>query len=82
MRATAKQRGRGQVVFNDAVVDQSNAAVLADVGMGVDVVGLPVGGPAGVPDTQGSLQVRPVMGQVRARDTAYKYTGNRGTEGP
>ena len=44
---------------------QGDFSVPADVGVGVDVVGLPVGGPAGVPDTQGSLQVRPVMGQVR-----------------
>ena len=44
---------------------QGDFSVPADVGVGVDVVGLPVGGPAGVPDTQGPLQVRPVMGQVR-----------------
>ena len=50
-----------QVVFNDAVMYQGDFSVPADVGVGVAVVGLP----AGVPDTQGSLQVRPVMGQVR-----------------
>ena len=38
------------IVFDDAVVHHRDAAVLAEVGVGVHVVGLPVGGPAGVPD--------------------------------
>ena len=45
------------VVFNDAVVHQGDPPVLTDVRMGVDVVGFPVSGPAGMADTQGPLQV-------------------------
>ncbi len=54
-----------QVVFDDAVMYQGNFSVPADVGMGVHVVGLPMGGPAGVPDAQGSLQVHAPVRQVR-----------------
>ena len=54
-----------QIVFDDAVVDDGDPAVLADVGVGVDVVGLPVGGPAGVADAQAPLQVRAAVDQVR-----------------
>ena len=53
------------VVFDDAVVDDGDPAVLADVGMGVDVVGLPVGGPAGVADAQAPVQIRAAVDQVR-----------------
>ena len=53
------------VVFDDAVVDQGDPAVLADMGVGVDVIGLPVGGPAGVADAQAPVQVRAAVDQVR-----------------
>ena len=36
------------IVFDDAVVHHGKAAALADLGVGVHVRGLPVGGPAGV----------------------------------
>ena len=52
------------VIFNDAVVHQGDGPVFADVGMGVDVVGLAVGGPAGVADAQTPLQVRAAVDQV------------------
>ena len=52
------------VVFDDAVVDHGDAAALADMGVGVDVVGLPVGGPAGVADAHVARQIRPVVGQI------------------
>ena len=54
-----------QIVFDDAVVDDGDPPVLTDVGVGVDVIGLPVGGPAGVADAQISLQVRAAVDQVR-----------------
>ena len=54
-----------QVILDDAVVDQGDLAVPADVGMGIHVVGLAVRGPAGVPDAKHPFQVRPVPGQVR-----------------
>ena len=53
-----------QIVFDDAVVDEGDPPVLADVGMGVDVIWLPVGGPAGMPDAQVPLQVRAAVDQV------------------
>ena len=56
-----------QIVFNDAVVDDGDPPVLTDVGMGVDVVGLPVGGPAGVADAQVPLQIRAAVDQVGQR---------------
>ena len=40
------------VVLDDAVVDQRQLAVAAEVWVGVDVVGWAVGGPAGVPDSK------------------------------
>ena len=54
-----------QVIFNDAVVHQGNAAVFADMGVGVGIVGLTVGGPAGVADAQRPLQVRSAVRQVQ-----------------
>ena len=55
---------QGDEVFDDAVVDHGELAALAHMGMGVDVVGLAVGGPAGVSDAQGAGQVPAVMGQL------------------
>ena len=52
------------VVFDNAVVYHSDAATLAHMGVGVDVIGLPVGGPAGVTDAQMARQIRPVVGQI------------------
>ncbi len=46
-----------QIVFDDAVVHQSDGTVLADMGMGVDVVGLAVGSPAGVSDAKAAVQI-------------------------
>ena len=43
---------QGVVVLNDAVVDQRELAVAAEVWVGIDVVGWAVGGPAGVPDSK------------------------------
>ena len=51
-------------ILDDAVVYQGDASALAHMGVGVDVVGLAVGGPAGVADAQGAGQIRAVMGQV------------------
>ena len=50
---------QGRVVFDDAVVDDGELAVVADVGVGVQVSGRAVGGPAGV-------AYAGVPGQVRA----------------
>ena len=55
------------VVLDDAVVDQGHLAALAHMGMGVDVVGLAVGGPAGVADAQVPVEVRPVMAELPQR---------------
>ena len=44
---------------------QGDFSVPADMGVSVHVVGFAVGGPAGVTNAQGALQIRPVMGQVR-----------------
>ena len=44
----------GGVVFDDAVVDDGDRAVAAEMGMGVDVGGAAVGGPAGVADAGGA----------------------------
>ena len=51
-------------VLDDAVVHQRNAAAAADMGVGIDVVWLAVGGPAGVADAQRAGQIRAVMGQL------------------
>ena len=53
-----------QVVLDDAVVDQRDLSVFADVGMGVDIVGLSVGSPAGMADAQCALQVSAIVSQV------------------
>jgi hypothetical protein len=47
-------------VLDDAVVDQGHPAGVPDVGVGVHVVGRPVGGPAGVPDTRRRRRQGPV----------------------
>ena len=52
------------VVFNDAVVDNGDFAALADVGVGVDIVRLAVGGPAGVADADRARQIRALVRQV------------------
>ena len=52
------------IVFNDAVVDQSNITAFADVGVGVHITGLAVGCPAGVADAQRPLQVHAAMTRV------------------
>ena len=53
-----------QIVFDDAVMDDGHAAVLADVGMGVDVVRLAVRGPAGVPQADAALDGPAALDQV------------------
>ena len=50
-----------QIVFNDAVVNQRDLAVLGHMGMGVDIVRLAVGRPAGVPDAGSAVQQRAVF---------------------
>ena len=50
-----------QIVFNDAVVYQRDFAVLGHMGMGVDIVRLAVGRPAGVPDAGSAVQQRAVF---------------------
>ena len=52
------------IVFDDAVVHHGDLAALADMGMGIDIVGLAVGCPTGMADTQYAGQVSPCMGQV------------------
>ena len=52
------------IVFNDAVVDQGDLPIGADVGVGVDVAGLAVGGPAGVSDAQRTLQIGAAVNHV------------------
>ena len=49
------------IVFNDPVVDHGDLAALAHLGMGIDIAGRPVGGPAGVTDAHGALDRRPVL---------------------
>ena len=53
-----------QIVFDDAVVDNGNTAVFADMGVGIDVVGFPVSGPTGMADAQVALQVRTAVDQI------------------
>ncbi len=43
------QRG---IILNDAIVDERDVAGAATVGVGIDIRGLAVGGPAGVADAQ------------------------------
>ena len=53
-----------QIVFNDSVVDQGDLSVLADMRVSVDVVGLAMGGPAGMANAQCALQISAAVGQV------------------
>ena len=53
-----------QIVLDDAVVDNGDTAVFADMGMGVDIIGFPVGCPAGVADAKISLQIRTAVDQI------------------
>jgi hypothetical protein len=50
------------IVFDYAVVHQRHLAVLAHVGVGVELVGHAVGGPAGVADAGEAVEIRAVMG--------------------
>ena len=45
-----------QIVFNDPVVNHRDLPVLAQMGMGIDIIWLAVGGPAGVADAHPALQ--------------------------
>ena len=49
------------VVFDDAVVDHGDPSAAAHLGVGVDVTGSAVGGPAGVPHAHGAVQVCPAV---------------------
>ena len=51
-------------VLDNTVVHHRNVAAAAHMGMGIDVVGFAVGGPAGVTDAQAAGQVRPLVGQI------------------
>ena len=53
-----------QIVFNDAVMNQGDVAAFADMGVGVDVVGFAVGGPAGVANAEGALHISSAMDHV------------------
>ena len=53
-----------QIVLDNAVVDQGDLAVLADMGVGVGVVGLAVGGPAGMANAQSALQIGAAVDHV------------------
>ena len=52
------------IVLDDPVVDHSDPAGLAHLGVGVDVVGRPVGSPAGMPQPHVSGQLLPLTGEV------------------
>ena len=52
------------IVFDDAVVDDGKLAVLADVGVGVDVVRRAVGRPAGMAHADGALHIRAAVDEV------------------
>ena len=56
-----KEGANFEIVFNDPVVNQRNLAVLAQMGMGIDVVRLAMGGPAGVPDAERAGQERAML---------------------
>ena len=55
--AAGELRAQALVVFDDAVVDEHDRAVAVGVRMGVGFAGLAVGGPTGVADADGSLEV-------------------------
>ena len=48
----------GEVIFDDAVVDDDESAGAVAVGMGVFFGGAAVGGPAGVADAEGAVEGR------------------------
>ena len=52
------------IVFDDAVVDDGKLAVLADVGVRVDVVRRAVGRPAGMAHADGALHIRAAVDEV------------------
>ena len=52
------------VVLDDAVVDHRDLAILTHLGVGVDVAGRPVGGPAGMADAHGAVQGRAPLKHV------------------
>ncbi|SCJ17615.1 Uncharacterised protein [uncultured Flavonifractor sp.] len=52
------------VVLDDAVVDHRDVAALADLGVGVDVGGCSVGGPAGVAQAHGAVDGRAAVHHV------------------
>ena len=70
--------GELDVVLDDAVVDQGQAPGAVGVGMGVLLVGAPVGGPAGVADAGR----RPSRGLVGALDQVVEGAGAVGRPGP
>ena len=55
------------VVLDDAVVDNGEQAALADLGMGVDVVGLAMGGPAGMAHAQRTGEGAALLRQIGQR---------------
>ena len=52
------------IVFNDAVMHQRDPAVLADMGMGVDVIRFAVGSPAGMADAQRPFHIGAAVDHV------------------
>ena len=57
-------------VYDDSVVDRGDALVCIQVGVGVFLCDAAMGGPAGVGDARGSLQVRR-HGAFQLRDPAH-----------
>ena len=55
---------QGHIIFDNAVVDHGKPPALADLGVGVDIRGLPVGGPAGVAQAQGAVDGAAALHQV------------------
>ena len=55
---------QGEEVFDDTVVHHRDAAGLADMGVGVQVGRLAVGGPAGVAEADMAMDVLPVVDHV------------------
>ncbi len=49
------------IVLDDTVVDNGELVIIAHVGMGIDIRGLPMGGPAGMADAGGAWKGRPSL---------------------
>ncbi len=52
---------------------QGNFAGLTDMGMGVYIIGLPMGGPAGMPDADGSFNPAFIHPVLQIADFAFSF---------